>query len=107
VTVAVRCADCGKPTTTRPRCPSCAATHQPAHAWGGRRWLAIRTEQLRCQPRCFCGAPATEVDHIIQRSDGGADDFTNLQSLCHRCHNRKTKAAQGALYGERWREGQG
>lgn len=70
--------------------------------------MRIRLEQLRRYPRCAtCGAPATEVDHIRQRADGGSDDFTNLQSLCHICHNKKTKSAQAALYGERWRQGQG
>jgi len=33
---------------------------------------------------------ATEVDHITPLWDGGADDESNLQSLCTACHASKT-----------------
>lgn len=34
---------------------------------------------------------ADVVDHIVERRDGGADlDWSNLQSLCHACHNAKS-----------------
>jgi 5-methylcytosine-specific restriction protein A len=37
-----------------------------------------------------CGAPATNVDHIIPKSAGGPDDELNWQPLCASCHSRKT-----------------
>ena len=44
-------------------------------------------------PICVkCGAPATEVDHIIPHK-GDKNLFWNVgnwQSLCHSCHSRKT-----------------
>lgn len=33
---------------------------------------------------------AAEVDHIVPLHQGGADDETNLQSLCAPCHQAKT-----------------
>ena len=33
---------------------------------------------------------ATEVDHIIAKANGGTDDESNLQALCHSCHAKKT-----------------
>jgi 5-methylcytosine-specific restriction protein A len=37
-----------------------------------------------------CGAPATDVDHVISRAAGGSDDPANLQSLCAHHHHVKT-----------------
>lgn len=34
--------------------------------------------------------PATVADHIVPLAEGGADDESNLQSLCHACHRTKT-----------------
>jgi 5-methylcytosine-specific restriction protein A len=46
---------------------------------------------LRAQPACaVCGAPATDVDHVVPRRLGGRDALDNLQPLCHACHSRKT-----------------
>jgi len=42
---------------------------------------------------------ATEVDHIVSRKRGGADDESNLQALCKSCHSRKTALESG------WRRG--
>jgi 5-methylcytosine-specific restriction protein A len=33
---------------------------------------------------------ATELDHIVPLSRGGADDDSNRQGLCHDCHEAKT-----------------
>ena len=53
-----------------------------------------------------CGAPATEVDHIVNLAQGGTHDPLNLQALCPPCHRVKTetealaarKAALAARY---------
>lgn len=46
---------------------------------------------IRQPPVCVvCGAPATDVDHIVPKRRGGSDHEDNLQSLCSTCHNRKT-----------------
>lgn len=55
------------------------------------RWQQLRLMVLRAQPSCVvCGAPATDVDHILPKRLGGTDTRDNLQSLCHACHTRKT-----------------
>jgi 5-methylcytosine-specific restriction protein A len=41
---------------------------------------------------------AEEVDHVVPLAKGGADDDTNLQSLCRECHQAKTRRDNG------WRE---
>ena len=40
--------------------------------------------------------PATQVDHIKPKAKGGTDDWDNLQSICDRCHDAKTKQDMGA-----------
>lgn len=56
-----------------------------------RRWRRLRQLVLTREPFCrMCGAPATEVDHIIPLSRGGTNALENLQPLCKRCHARKT-----------------
>ncbi|MEE8449760.1 MAG: HNH endonuclease signature motif containing protein [Thermodesulfobacteriota bacterium] len=37
-----------------------------------------------------CGEPAQVVDHILPIAQGVANVESNPQSLCKRCHNRKT-----------------
>lgn len=39
---------------------------------------------------------ATEVDHIVERADGGTDRPSNLQSLCSPCHKAKTDSSQAS-----------
>jgi len=63
-----------------------------AHERGyGRRWRKIRKAFLKDNPFCVsCGDVATEVDHIIPKTQGGKDEYDNLQSLCKSCHSSKT-----------------
>lgn len=35
---------------------------------------------------------APEIDHIVEVSAGGTDDASNLQLLCRKCHQAKTKS---------------
>ena len=71
------------------------AFHQDPR-WGRiKDWKTIREQALaRDGKRCVnCGAIATEVDHIVEIQDGGAEfDLSNLRSLCHGCHVKKTTA---------------
>ena len=55
-------------------------------------WRRLRAQVLREEPLCrSCGAPATDVDHIIPRAKGGTHHRANLQSLCRPCHRTKTQ----------------
>ena len=38
-----------------------------------------------------------QVDHIVPRAAGGTDEWSNLQSLCARCHARKTARYDGGF----------
>lgn len=73
-----------------------------AQAWHGLystdEWRLLRAEQLLAEPWCReCARQgrrtrATDVDHIV---DHKGDlrlfrDRSNLESLCHSCHSRKT-----------------
>ena len=57
--------------------------------------------QMRREP--FCQAPdcqemADEVDHIVPLARGGARlNPANLQSLCKRCHSKKTVNQDGGF----------
>mgnify|MGYP003152916879 CR=1 FL=1 len=62
----------------------------------GSRWRRLRRMVLNRQPLCVrCGAPATDVDHIMPRAAGGDDSFENLQGMCKSCHSRKTASEDG------------
>ena len=54
-------------------------------------WRILRDRVLREEPSCRrCGAPSTDVDHVIALADGGSWDRDNLQGLCRSCHRAKT-----------------
>ena len=67
----------------------------------GRAWRKLRQEHLDVEPYCVrCRqlgqlVEATDVDHIVSRRRGGSDEHSNLQSLCHSCHSRKTAKHDG------------
>jgi 5-methylcytosine-specific restriction endonuclease McrA len=35
---------------------------------------------------CACGAPATDVDHVVPTIVGGSDSLENLRPSCARCN---------------------
>jgi RNA-directed DNA polymerase len=58
----------------------------------------LKTQKGKC---ALCGnyfkdGDSLEVDHIIPRSQGGKDEFKNLQLLHRHCHDKKT-AIDGSL----------
>lgn len=56
----------------------------------GREWERRRALVLEEGPWCAgCGAPATTVDHVIPKAEGGTDARSNLRALCAACQQRK------------------
>ena len=60
------------------------------HSSRGREWETKRKTVLeRDGYSCVvCGAPATQVDHIVPKVKGGTDELSNLQAMCA-THNLK------------------
>jgi 5-methylcytosine-specific restriction protein A len=69
---------------------ACPVTGYRSTAAWLRRW-ALERDRWICTVPC-CGARAVVADHIIRPLDGGADDLTNLRSLC-RLHDKQVKEA--------------
>jgi len=72
-----------------------------AHSRGyGNTWRKLRIMVLNEQPLCEdclgrgIVEPATDVDHITPKVQGGRNIRSNLQALCHSCHSRKTVSQQ-------------
>ncbi len=72
-----------------------AGNDAEAHAlYNSRKWRAWSRAHRAANPLCInyskCRGFAQVVDHIKQISDGGNQwDKSNMQSMCHRCHNVK------------------
>ncbi len=82
----------------------------------GRLWEKLRAAALArdlhlCQPCKRAGrvTPATEVDHITPKAQGGTDTLENTQAICGPCHRAKTAReaaeAQGRTVRKRRRIG--
>ncbi len=82
----------------------------------GRQWTKLRLVVLArdrhlCQEHLRQGRYVTgnEVDHIVSKakwlathgSEAGVDALSNLQTICHACHVRKTTAETGKQPRER------
>lgn len=64
------------------------------------QWRQTRKAFLRKHPTCSepgCEQRATHVDHIKPKGQGGSDEWTNLQGLCHSHHSQKTARYDGAF----------
>lgn len=46
----------------------------------------LRRDLRRC---CYCGRPASTVDHVIPKSRGGDSSWENLVACCSPCNVRK------------------
>lgn len=73
-------------------------------AWTKLRNLVMFRDHGLCQPckRRGLVTLAGAVDHITPKSQGGTDDLSNLQAICHgkgSCHEAKTMAESR---GEEW-----
>ena len=59
--------------------------------WSSRRAAVLRRDGGRCQWKTdsvsVCGAPATDVDHVVPGDD---DSFGNLRALCREHHAWKS-----------------
>lgn len=86
------CLHCRAIIATGSYCASC----EPAKPRNGstRAWRTARQQALdRDRGRCvICGAPATEVDHLVRVADGGADDPANLRAICAHCHTERHRS---------------
>lgn len=101
-----------------PRCTArsvsrgrCALHPRPAMIGGQKRpsasaqgygveWRRIRAKHLASHPACvICGLDdkGNHVDHILPREQGGTDDESNLQTLCHVHHSVKTARVDGGF----------
>lgn len=76
--------------------------------YNSKAWKDTRLRQLKLYPlcaACFVGrthTTATCVDHKIAIAVGGHPlDPENLESLCHRCHSKKTVRRDGG-FGNRY-----
>lgn len=71
-------------------------------AWESLREQALKRDGYRCQhcmAKCLGkkhNKPSPHVDHIISRRVNPrlALSLSNLQTLCHSCHSKRTKADQ-------------
>ena len=98
---------CPRDAVTRGRCTEHQRQRDRERAKSGERgfdkaWRIIRDEYIAYHPKCSAtdeaamrdhkqfGDAATDVHHVRDYRDGGTDDWSNLVSLCHRCHSRET-----------------
>ena len=65
--------------------------------WVKTRALVMQRDMHLCQPCLTNGrpTPATQVDHITNKAQGGTDDMSNLQAICDDCHLAKSANDQG------------
>jgi 5-methylcytosine-specific restriction endonuclease McrA len=73
----------------------------------GSTWRRLRAAFIKANPLCAtpgCGRPSSHADHVVPRSRGGQDVWSNLQPLCPSCHARKTAAGDGG-FGNRMQAG--
>lgn len=63
--------------------PDVHGKHLPKN-WRSIRVKVLRRDDYRCR---FCGAVATDVDHIGSRYN---HNIENLRALCSSCHKKRT-----------------
>jgi 5-methylcytosine-specific restriction endonuclease McrA len=58
--------------------------HSRGPAWS-RAGVLVR-DGRRC---AYCGGVASTIDHVLPRSRGGGNEWSNTVAACGRCNNRK------------------
>jgi hypothetical protein len=67
--------------------------------WRRLRKTALQRDGYQCTtPGCH-GTDRLTVDHIVSRRAGGADELTNLRTLCGRCDGQVKELASGVRRG--------
>jgi hypothetical protein len=62
--------------------------------WKAQRKRVLARDNYEC---VYCGAEATQVDHIIPRVDGGSHDLDNLVAACAKCNGLKGSRSQASF----------
>ena len=70
--------------------PNSAARGYGSAAWQKLRRQVIVRDGAVCQACGIICEAYAQVDHIVPKAQGGTDDLGNLQTLCRRCHSKKT-----------------
>jgi 5-methylcytosine-specific restriction endonuclease McrA len=83
VAVARPCLGCGRLIASGSRCPACRVPRKRGRAWRRTRERVFARYGRVCH---VCGAPATEIDHLISLAAGGGDLLANLRPACARCN---------------------
>jgi 5-methylcytosine-specific restriction endonuclease McrA len=78
-----RCLTCRALIASGSYCQRCRPRNGSTRAWRELRAQIFARDRWAC---VVCGAPATDVDHIIAVQDGRPDVPFNLRSLCEACH---------------------
>jgi 5-methylcytosine-specific restriction enzyme A len=70
--------------------------------WPQRRQVVLRRAEGRCEVRKKdgrrCWDKAKDVDHKVPHSEGGSDDYFNLQAICEWHHKKKSSAEGGRAF---------
>jgi 5-methylcytosine-specific restriction enzyme A len=98
------CGTCGTPSPGlfsaehKPK-PWATSKRRQRMGIGGGAWATVRRKVLeRDLGYCYlCDRPgAREVDHLVEVSEGGTNDLTNLASCHAACHKRRHAEPEGA-----------
>ena len=95
--------------TSSPIAPDPAANEAALARWRKRQrrrnpWPAhpaLRAHLLDGATCTYCPAPATELDHVVPRCQGGGHERSNLVPACHTCNVQKAGRTP-----EQWRAGE-
>ena len=73
------------------------------------KWRKLSKYMLSLHPLCACGRPAKVTDHVKRINPKNAYDtqggrygepmeMSNLQTMCHSCHNKKSAKERNEIY---------